>query len=126
MCEVLCYGEIGVDNIIQADGLPSPENAIFPTSDSYHGGGAASNTAAWLATLGVKVKLSGNVIGHDPFGEMILERLRKQPNIDLSLVEQVEGVTTPFTRAVVTPDGERSFMIFGYPQAPKVQFTKAM
>jgi sugar/nucleoside kinase (ribokinase family) len=126
MCEVLCYGEIGVDNIIQADGLPSPENAIFPTSDSYHGGGAASNTAAWLATLGVKVKLSGNVIGHDPFGEMILERLRKQPNIDLSLVEQVEGVTTPFTRAVVTPDGERSFMIFGYPQAPKVQLTKAM
>ena len=33
-CEVLCYGEIGIDNIIQADGLPSPEQAIFPKSDS--------------------------------------------------------------------------------------------
>ena len=113
-CEVLCYGEIGVDNIIQADGLPSPENAIFPTSDSYHGGGAAANTAVWLSNLGVNVKLTGNAIGHDLYGEMILEGLRRHPNIDLSLVEQREEVTTPFTRAIVTPDGERSFLIFGF------------
>ena len=123
-CDVLCYGEIGIDNIIQADGLPSPEQAIFPKSDSYHGGGAASNTAVWLANLDVKVKLTGNVIGRDPYGDMILERLRPHSNIDLSLVEQREGVTTPFTRAIVTPDGERSFLIFGYPQAPKIQLTK--
>lgn len=126
MCEVFCYGEIGIDNIIQADGLPSPENAVFPTSDSYHGGGAAANTAVWLATLGVKVKLSGNVIGHDSYGEMILERLRKHALIDLSLVVQRGEVITPFTRAIVTPDGERSFLIFWYPQAPKVQLTKEM
>ena len=125
-CEVLCYGEIGVDNIIQSDGLPSPENAIFPKSDSYHGGGAASNTAVWLANLGVKVKLTGNVIGQDSYGHMILECLRKHPNIDLSLVEQRERVTTPFTRAIVTPDGERSFLIFWYPQAPKIRLTKEM
>ena len=124
--EVLCYGEIGIDNIIQTDGLPSPENAVFPTSDSYHGGGAASNTAVWLANLGVKVKLTGNAIGHDPYGELILEGLRRQPNIDLSLVEQRAGVTTPFTRALVTPDGERSFVIFWYPQAPKVPLSKEM
>jgi ribokinase len=125
-CEVLCYGEIGVDNIIQADGLPSPENAIFPKSDSYHGGGAAANTAVWLGNLGVKVKLTGNAIGHDAYGDMILERLGNQSNIDLSLVEQRKGVRTPFTRAIVTPDGERSFLIFWYPQAPKSQLTKEM
>jgi len=122
--EVLCYGEIGIDNIIQADGLPSPEKAIFPTSDSYHGGGAASNTAVWLASLGVKVKLTGNVIGHDLYGDMTMEGLRKHSNIDSTLVEQRDGVTTPFTRAIVTPDGERSFLIFGYPQAPKIQLNK--
>ena len=126
MSDVLCYGEIGIDNIIQTDGLPSPENAVFPTSDSYHGGGAAANTAVWLAHLGVKVKLTGNVIGDDDYGTSILERLRRHPNIDLSLVEQREGVTTPFTRALVTPDGERSFLIFWYPQAPKIQLTKEM
>jgi len=124
--EVLCYGEIGIDNIIQADGLPSPEQAIFPTSDSYHGGGAASNTAVWLAAMGVKVKLTGNVIGHDPYGHMIMEGLGKYSNIDLSLLERRKGVTTPFTRAIVTPDGERSFLIFWYPQAPKIQITKEM
>lgn len=125
-CEVLCYGEIGVDNIIQADGLPSPENAIFPLSDSYHRGGAASNTAVWLAALGVKVKLTGNAIGHDAYGDMIMEGLRNHSNIDLSLVEQRNEVTTPFTRAIVTPDGERSFLIFWYPQAPKIQLTREM
>ena len=125
-CEVLCYGEIGVDNIIQADGLPSPENAIFPKSDSYHRGGAASNTAVWLAALGVKVRLTGNMIGRDPYGDSILEGLRNFSNIDLSLVEQRDGVTTPFTRAIVTPDGERSFLIFWYPQAPKSVLTKEM
>lgn len=124
--DVLCYGEIGIDNIIQADGLPSPENAIFPKSDSYHGGGAAANTAVWLSALGVKVKLTGNAIGYDLHGQMILENFRKHPNIDLGLVEQREGVTTPFTRAIVTPDGERSFLIFWYPQAPKIPLTKEM
>lgn len=124
--EVLCYGEIGIDNIIQADGLPSPENAVFPTSDSYHGGGAAANTAVWLVTLGIPVKLTGNAIGFDTYGGMILEGLRKHPNLDLSLVEQRAEVTTPFTRAIVTPDGERSFLIFWYPQAPKVTLTRDM
>jgi sugar/nucleoside kinase (ribokinase family) len=124
--EVLCYGEIGIDNIIQADDLPSPETAVFPKSDSYHGGGAASNTAVWLAHLGVKVKVTGNTIGHDPYGKMIIEGLSKYANIDQSLLEQRDGVTTPFTRAIVTPDGERSFLIFWYPQAPKITLTKEM
>lgn len=124
--EVLCYGEIGIDNIIQADGLPSPETAIFPKSDSYHGGGAASNTAVWLAHLGVKVKLTGNALGRDRYGDMIMKDLGRHSTIDLSLVEQRDGVNTPFTRAIVTPDGERSFLIFWYPQAPKIQLTKEM
>ena len=33
-------------------------------------------------------------------------------------------MTTPFTRALVTPDGERSFLIFGYPQAPKISLNR--
>lgn len=124
--EVLCYGEIGIDNIIQADCLPSPEYAVFPKSDSYHGGGAALNTAVWLAALGVKVSLTGNAIGRDLYGDLIMEVLRGHPNIDVSLVEQRQGVTTPFTRAIVTANGERSFLIFWYPQAPKIPLTKKM
>jgi sugar/nucleoside kinase (ribokinase family) len=125
-CDVFCYGEIGVDNIIQADSLPSPENAVFPKSDSYHLGGAAANTAVWLAELGVKVRLSGNAIGRDLYGDMIIEKLKRHPAIDLGGVEQRQEVITPFTRAIVTPDGERSFLIFWYPQAPKVSLTREM
>ena len=125
-CDVLCYGEIGIDNIILADGLPSPENAVFPTSDSNHGGGAASNTAVWLSALGVKVKLTGNAIGTDAFGDLIMQGLSKHANIDLGLIERRKDVTTPFTRAIVTPDGGRSFLIFWYPQAPKVPLTREM
>ena len=125
-CDVFCYGEIGVDNIIQADGLPSPENAVFPRSDSYHLGGAAANTAVWLAAMGVKVRLCGNAIGQDAYGDRIIEKLSRTPALDRGLVEQREGVTTPFTRAIVTPDGERSFLIFWYPQAPKIPLTREM
>ena len=115
-----------MDNIIQADSLPSPEQAVFPKSDSYHIGGAAANTAIWLSTLGVPVKLSGNAIGRDAYGELIIERFEKLSNLDWSLLERREGLTTPFTRAIVTPDGERSFLIFWYPQTPKTPLTKEM
>src|SRR5512139_300250 len=94
--DVFCYGEIGVDNLIQADGLPSPENAVFPKSDSYHLGGAAANTAVWLAAMGVKVRLCGNAIGRDAYGEQIIEKLSRYPALDRSLVEQRQDVTTPF------------------------------
>jgi sugar/nucleoside kinase (ribokinase family) len=58
---VFCYGEIGVDNIIQAKRLPTPEIAVFPKAESYHIGGAAANTAVWLAHLGIETGLSGNL-----------------------------------------------------------------
>ncbi len=125
-CDVFCYGEIGVDNIIQVDSLPSPELAVFPKSDSYHVGGAAANTAIWLAALGVKVRLCGNAIGRDDYGDLIISKLSRCTEIDRSLVEQRQEVATPFTRAIVTPDGERSFLIFWYPQAPKVPLTREM
>lgn len=117
--EVFCYGEIGVDNIIQVPHLPDPEMAAFPTSDSYHIGGAAANTAVWLANFGFSVGLTGNAIGLDLYGQQLWEWLSQHPSIDLSLVDRQQDVVTPFCRAMVTPDGERTFLIYWYPQAPK-------
>ncbi|MCP4416956.1 MAG: carbohydrate kinase family protein [Chloroflexi bacterium] len=118
--DVYCYGEIGIDNIIELPHLPSPELAAFPTGDSYHVGGAAANTAVWLASFGFSVGLTGNAIGFDSYGQQLWQSLKQHPNIDLSLIQRNKGVNTPFCRAMVTPDGERSFLIYGYPQAPKV------
>ena len=119
---IFCYGEVGVDNIIIADQLPSPEIAVFPTSESDHIGGAAANTAVWLAQMGIDVGLSGNVIGKDLYGEKLMAWLGQHARLDLSRLEQIEAITTPFTRAIVTPDGERSFLIFYYLQTPKTAF----
>lgn len=119
---VFCYGEIGVDNIILADRLPTPEIAVFPSAESYHIGGAAANTAVWLANMGLPTGLSGNVIGDDLYGRQLKDWLGKHPHLDLSRMEIIPGQTTPFTRAIVTPDGERSFLIFYYPQTPKTKF----
>lgn len=123
---VLCYGEIGVDNLIQAERLPSPEVAVFPSSDSYHIGGAAANTAVWLSALGIQASLCGNMIGTDLYGGWLWEWLSKHPLLDLTFVEKRTDVITPFTRAIVTPDGERSFLIFHYPQTPKTALSMEM
>jgi sugar/nucleoside kinase (ribokinase family) len=123
---VFCYGEVGVDNIIQADQLPSPEIAVFPHTESYHIGGAAANTSVWLAQLGIPVGLSGNFIGKDFYGNQLYAWLEQHTLLDLSRLERAEQLTTPFTRAIVTPDGERSFLIFYYPQTPKSQFSLEM
>ena len=123
---VFCYGEVGVDNIIQADQLPSPEIAVFPQAESYHIGGAAANTAVWLARMGVPVGLSGNIIGDDLYGRQLQGWLAQHKRLDLAALEIVPGTTTPFTRAIVTPDGERSFLIFYYPQTPKSAFSLDM
>jgi sugar/nucleoside kinase (ribokinase family) len=124
--DVFCYGELGVDNIIQTDQLPTPEIAVFPREESYHIGGAAANTAVWLATMGVPVGLAGNFIGNDQYGRWLLGWLKKHTLLDLSLVEKRNEIPTPYTRAIVTPDGERSFLIFYYSQTPKLPFQPFM
>jgi ribokinase len=120
---VLCYGEIGVDNIIRVDRLPTPEVAVFPTADTAHIGGAAANTGAWLARWGIPARLMGNAIGTDEYGSKLAGWLGEHSFLNLDYVEIQKGLTTPFCRVLVTPDAERSFLIFGYPQAPKTPLT---
>jgi ribokinase len=116
---VVCYGEVGVDNIIRVDRLPSPEVAVFPTADTVHVGGAAANTAVWLARWGIPTRLAGNAIGCDDYGTRLWGWLSEHSALDLSWLERRGEVVTPFCRVMVTPDAERSFLIFCYPQTPR-------
>ncbi len=124
--DVFCYGELGVDNIIRLPHLPTPEQAAFPHADTYHIGGAAANTAVWLAGWGVSVGLAGNVIGRDEYGRSLLEWLGRYPALDLRRVEARDDVATPFCRILVTPDAERSILVYGYPQIAKTDLTADM
>jgi sugar/nucleoside kinase (ribokinase family) len=122
-CDVFCYGELGVDNIIRLPHLPSPELAAFPTVDGYHVGGAAANTAVWLAGWGVPVRLAGNAIGRDTYGERLWGWLSQHPALDVRTIERREDVVTPFCRIMVTPDAERTILVYWYPQTPKTPLT---
>lgn len=123
---MLCYGELGIDNLIQVPHLPTPERAAFPTSDGYFIGGAAANTAVWLAGWGVPVRLAGNALGQDELGERLWAWLSAYPDLDLRFIERLPGLATPFCRILVTPDGERSILVYGYPQMPKTAVSEAM
>lgn len=112
--DVLCYGELGIDNLIRVPHLPTPELAAFPTGESYHLGGAAANSALWLANWGVSVRLAGNAIGGDAYGALLLDTLRSYPSLDLEHMTRLPNEHTPFCRVLVTPDGERSFLVFWY------------
>lgn len=126
MNSVFSYGEIGIDNIIQVPNLPSPEQAAFPTSDTYHIGGAAANYAVLLASWKVEVGLSGNVIGQDELGHNLITWMRAYPDLDLGHLEIAAGASTPFCRILVTPNGERSILVYGYPLTPKTNLTAEM
>jgi sugar/nucleoside kinase (ribokinase family) len=123
---VLCYGELGVDNLIRVPHLPSPELAAFPVSETYHVGGAAANTAVWLGHWRVPVRLAGNFLGQDEYGARLVAWLGEQPTLSQEYVTQREGVVTPFCRVMVTPDGERTFLVYWYPQTPKTPLTPQM
>jgi sugar/nucleoside kinase (ribokinase family) len=126
VCDVFCYGELGVDNIIRLPHLPTPELAAFSTDDSYHIGGAAANTAVWLARWGVLVRLAGNGIGRDDYGKRLWGWLSQHPALDLRYIEQREDTVTPFCRIMVTPDAERTILVYWYPQTPKTPLTADM
>jgi len=126
MAEVFVYGEVGVDNIIRVPHLPSPELAAFPTSDTYHIGGAAANTAVNLAAWDVRVRLSGNAIGDDEQGRRLRHWLGAYAALDLLHLETEADLATPFCRFLVRPDGERAILVFGYPETSKTPLTPAM
>jgi sugar/nucleoside kinase (ribokinase family) len=74
----------------------------------------------------LRVLLIGNVIGTDRKGEFVLEELKRHPAIDIRYLRQQAGVVTPFSRILVTPDGERSRIAYWYDQTPKVELTADM
>jgi sugar/nucleoside kinase (ribokinase family) len=124
--QVFCYGEIGVDCIIQVEEYPRPHNAVFPNSESCHPGGSALTSAVWLANLGMETVLGGNCIGDDPFGKLIMNLLQEFPCLNSKWIQQKPGAKTPYNRVLVTPDAERAFLIFGSREAEKPPLTEIM
>ncbi|MEY3319527.1 MAG: hypothetical protein RL393_107 [Actinomycetota bacterium] len=73
MIKVLCIGDAMIDVIVQMKGAINV-NSDTLSEISMHGGGAAANTATWLAHLGVTTSFAGR-IGSDLSGEFFRSEL---------------------------------------------------
>lgn len=124
--DVLCYGTISMDNVTRLTNLPKPNRDAVATHEYNELGGEALQVAIPLAAWGLKVVVVGNFIGTDWKGNFIRQELARHPGIDTRYIRQHENVVTPFLRVLVTPDGERSRIMYWYDDTPKVELTEEM
>jgi sugar/nucleoside kinase (ribokinase family) len=117
--DVLSYGTIGLDQILRVPHFPRPDIGTHTLSAAMHLGGKATNTAAFLATWGLKVAISGHTIGDDTVGDELFERLKQYPHIGTDYLERKAGLKSMYCCILVTPDGERAIIgvnVEGNPQ----------
>ena len=107
---ILCYGEIDLDIYVALDRLPTLERAAWCSEDFENIGGAAANSALWLANWGVPTRLAGHDLGDDRPGAVVKELLAGRPRLDTRFIACHAGYRTPRCQCLVTPDGERSFI----------------
>lgn len=117
--DVLCYGTISIENVSRLSHLPTPKRDAMAFHEHDELGGEALNVALPLACWGLRVAVMGNFIGADRKADFIMAELAGYPLIDTRYLTQHPNVVTPFTRVLVTPDGERSRIAYWYDQTPK-------
>jgi sulfofructose kinase len=122
--DVVCYGTISVDNVTYLPYLPTPKRDALAHYEYDELGGEALRVAIPLATWGLRVLVVGNWIGTDHKAEFILQELERYPAIDTRYLQQHPNIATPFTRTLLTPDGERSRIAYHFDQVPKVELTQ--
>ncbi|MFO7698635.1 MAG: carbohydrate kinase family protein [Anaerolineae bacterium] len=126
MFDVMCYGTISVENVTRLAYLPTPRRDVPALSEHDELGGEALKVAIPLAAWGLRVVVAGNFIGIDRKSEFIMSELAHYPRIDTRYIQQYASVVTPFSRVLVTPDGERSRIAYWYDQTPKAELTPLM
>jgi fructokinase len=104
---VLCLGEALVDLIGEQHVQSLTEVRRF----SPHFGGAVANVAVVAARAGARVALAGGV-GDDAWGAWLAARLRRE-GVDVSLLQLIPGVATPFALVSIADSGEPSYQIYG-------------
>ncbi len=107
---ILCYGEIDLDIYVALNRLPTMERSAWCSDDFENIGGAAANSALWLANWGLPTRLAGHDLGDDRPGNIVREWLAERPQLDTDFIATQAGYRTPRCQCLVTPEGERSFI----------------
>jgi sugar/nucleoside kinase (ribokinase family) len=106
---VYCIGDLMLDVVAQ---IPTSPHELHLGNDtrtiiSTHGGGAAGNTASWLAVLGNDVTMVGR-IGNDTAGSAITAEFDALGISYGNIVK--EGLHTGVVVCLVDPSGERTML----------------
>lgn len=108
---ILCYGEIDLDIYLAIDRLPRLNQAADCRDEFENVGGAAANSALWLANWGVPTRLAGHDLGDDRAGAAVRQVFSAHSQLDTRYVACHAGYRSPRCQCLVTPDGERSFIM---------------
>ena len=108
---VLCYGEIDLDIYLAVSALPALNRAAFVTKEFDNIGGAAANSAIWLANWEVATRIVGTELGEDRSGRLVREQFANYPHLDTQYLNYNPNQLTPRCQCLVTPDGERTFIL---------------
>ncbi|MCY4538085.1 MAG: carbohydrate kinase family protein [Chloroflexi bacterium] len=108
---VLCYGEIDLDIYLNLDRLPTLNRAGNTRDEFENVGGAAANSAMWLANWGIATRLLGHDLGDDRAGDTVRALLGALEDLDTRYIACHAGYRSPRCQCLVTPDGERSFIM---------------
>lgn len=103
---VVCLGDVMVDVVARLPGDLQP-GSDRPAPIRALGGGAAANTACWLAVSGVETVMAAR-IGTDPFGDWMATDLAGY-GVVAALVRDPDRPTGTCI-VLVSPDGERTMV----------------
>ena len=108
---VLCYGVLGIDQIVQVAWFPERNGHTRAVRDEEYVGGEATNTAVTLSGLGVDVRLMGYALGDDRRGALFLRAMR-QFDVDIRKLDIDPSVRTG--HAVILSDVNGGRTICGH------------
>lgn len=106
MSTIVCAGEVMIDVLARLPG-PLAVGSDTPAPIRINGGGAAANTASWLAVSGASVTFVGRV-GNDAFGRLAIEELTAAGVTVEVTVDPVRPTGTCIV--LVDPSGERTMI----------------
>ncbi len=112
--QVLCYGGIAVESFIELPYQPKPGIAHIICDEYFRLGGGAAHVAEWLGSWEIPTRLTGYVLGCDPYGEMLIDWLSGYPSIDLDYIQRQKGIDTLVSRTIPFPDGNKYLLCTGY------------
>jgi fructokinase len=107
---ILCFGEALID--LHSEGR-DPQG--FPRSFMPFAGGAPANVAVAVARLGGPAAFAG-MLGHDLFGDFLLDSLRRA-GVDTAAVARTGEANTALAFVALDQHGERSFSFYRPPSA---------